>query len=501
MKTLYVEDLAASVTAALQQVSHTHPADFVAALKRARDRETQPAARGALEQLLVNSRMSRQARRPVCQDTGIANVYLKLGVEVRLATKDGNAVPGLRYVIDEAVGRAYTDPDNPLRATVVADPLGRRRNTRNNAPGLVHVELVAGDAIEVVVAAKGGGGDVKARYKVLTPSDSIVDWILNEIPTLGAGWCPPGVIGIGVGGAGPDETMRLAKEALYTPIDIDGLLAKGAETPEESLRVELYQRINDLKIGAQGLGGDTTVLDVKVASAPCHAAMLPVALIPNCAATRFVRFSLDGQGPARFEAEDETAWDDIPDQLSVPDGIRVDLRSLAKGDVAGWRRGQTLLLNGALLTARDAAHKRLHQMLERGDPLPVDLRDRVLFYVGPVDAVRDEVIGPAGPTTSARMDGYLDEMMGLGLLATVGKAERTQPAVDAIRRHRGAYLVAVGGAAYLASRCIVASRVVAFEDLGMEAIYEFEVRDFPVTVGVDATGASLHRYIPIRSEY
>ncbi len=501
MKTIYADDLVSSIASALQRMSYTHPEDFVGALKQAYDKESCPPARNALLQLLINSKMSHRAKRPVCQDTGVANVYLRMGLEVRLADRQGRPLPSLQTLVNEAVARAYTDPANPLRATVVRDPLGSRKNTGNNAPGLVNVELVDGDGLEVVVAAKGGGGDVKARFKMLTPGDSVADWIVDEIPRLGAGWCPPGVIGIGVGGTGPEETMRLAKEALFDPINIDELLERGAQTPEEALRIELYTRINALKIGAQGLGGDTTVLDVKVKTAPCHAAMMPLAMIPNCAATRFLRFSLDGKGPARFDETPTAIWEDIPDSPSVVTGERVNLDTLSRDDVRQWKKGQNLLLNGKLLTARDAAHKRMHAMLVRGEPLPVDLNGRVLFYVGPVDAVGDEVIGPAGPTTSARMDAYLDEMMGLGLLATIGKAERTRPAVDAIKKHQGAYLIAVGGAAYLAAKCIVSSRTLAFEDLGMEAIYEFEVRDFPVTVAVDTGGKSIHPFIPLQSGY
>lgn len=501
MKTIDAEDLVSSIADALQRMSYTHPEDFVSALKKAHEQESCAPAKNALLQLLINSKMSRQAKRPVCQDTGVANVYVRLGMDVRLTHRSGQPLPALQQLVNEAVARAYTNPANPLRATVVRDPLGTRQNTGNNAPGLVNVELVEGETCEVIVAAKGGGGDVKARFKMLTPGDSVADWIVDEIPRLGAGWCPPGVLGVGVGGTGPEETMRLAKEALFDPIDIDELLARGAQTPEEALRIELYTRINALKIGAQGLGGDTTVLDVKVKTAPCHAAMMPLALVPNCAATRFMRFRLDGSGPAVFDEPSDTLWDDIPDNASVVTGERINLNTLSKDTVKQWKKGQNLLLNGKLLTARDAAHKRLHALLAEGKSLPVGLKNRALFYVGPVDAVGDEVIGPAGPTTSARMDGYLDEMMEQGLLVSIGKAERTRPAVEAIKKHQGAYLIAVGGAAYLAAKCIVSSKTLAFEDLGMEAIYEFEVKDFPVTVAVDAEGKSIHPFIPLQSGY
>ncbi|HEY9278837.1 MAG TPA: fumarate hydratase [Eoetvoesiella sp.] len=501
MKKINVADFIDSVATALQYISYTHPTDFVEALQRAFDEEDNPPAKGALLQLLVNSKMSMLNKRPVCQDTGVANVYVKMGTGVSLYCADGSDVPALETLVNEAIGRAYNDPRNPLRATVIEDPLGRRTNTRNNAPGVVNVQIVGGDVFDVTVAAKGGGGDVKARFKMLTASDSVADWIVSEIPKLGAGWCPPGVLGVGVGGGGPEDTMRLAKESLFTPIDIEELRLRGPQDKEEELRLELMDRINDLGIGAQGLGGKTTVLDVKVNTAPCHAAMQPVAIIPNCAATRFISFSLDGSGPARMPETDPSIWASIPDSFNSAEGIRVDLDTLSSDGVKQWKTGQLLLLSGKLLTGRDAAHKRLVDLLDRNEPLPVSLENRVIFYVGPVDPVEDEVIGPAGPTTSARMDKFLRQMMGQGLLASVGKAERTKAAVDVIKEFGAAYLIAVGGAAYLASKSVVSSRVVAFADLGMEAIYEFEVKDMPVTVAVDAEGKSIHKYIPISTSY
>ncbi len=501
VKYIDIADFVDSVAAALQYVSYTHPPDFVGALQHAHERETSPAAKNALLQLLVNSKMSALARRPVCQDTGVANVYVKMGMDVRFHDPRGGRLPGLDDLVNEAIARAYTDARNPLRATVIADPLGARRNTRNNAPGVVNVQLVEGDRFEVVVAAKGGGGDVKARFKMLTASDSVADWIVSEIPKLGAGWCPPGVLGIGVGGAGPEDTMRMAKESLFSPIDIQTLKQSGPSNEEERLRLELFERINGLNIGAQGLGGCTTVLDVKVHTAPCHAAMQPVAIIPNCAANRFVRFELDGSGPASLPVVPLEVWRDIPDLLSVDEGVKVNLETLTREEVGRWETGELLLLSGKILTGRDAAHKRLEAMLAQGQELPVDLRNRVLFYVGPVDPVGDEVIGPAGPTTSARMDKFLRCTMEQGVLATIGKAERTRAALDTISELGGAYLIAVGGAAYLASKSIVASCVVAFEDLGMEAIYEFDVVDMPVTVAIDARGKTVYRHVPISTAY
>ena len=491
------EDLADSITDALQFVSHHHPVDMVRALRRAWAAETHPPARAAIEQLLINSRLSARGQRPMCQDTGVAQVFLRLGVGVQLFRRDGLPPSSLQAVADEAVRRAYTDPANPLRATMVADPLGRRLNTRDNSPAVVFTEVVEGDTLEVLVAAKGGGGDVKARFATLNPSDSVADWVLDQLPGMGAGWCPPGVVGIGVGGS-PEQAMLFAKLSLFEPIDIHLLRERGAADAGEALRLELHERINALGIGAQGLGGLATVLDVKLRTAPCHAATIPVALVPNCAATRYLRFTLDGCGPLVIEPPSLQEWDGIPDRYDPGDALRVDLDRLDRAEVAGWRAGQTLLLSGTVLTARDAAHKRLVNLLDRGEPLPVDLAGRVVYYVGPVDAVAGEAVGPAGPTTATRMDKFVEPLLAqTGLLAMIGKAERGVAAIASIQRHGAAYLSATGGAAYLLSKSIRAARVVAFADLGMEAVHAFELVDFPVTVAVDAQGRSVHRLHPV----
>ena len=488
------EDLTDSLAEALQFVSHQHPPDFVRALRRAHAAETHAPAKGAIEQLLINSRLAAQGRRPMCQDTGLAQVFLRIGVGVQFTRRDGTVPCGLQHVVDEAVRRAYTDPVNPLRASVVRDPLGARINTRDNTPAIVFSEIVDGDVFEVIVAAKGGGGDVKARFATLNPSDSVVDWVLSQLPGMGAGWCPPGVLGIGIGGS-PEQAMLLAKRSLFEPIDIDQLQAAGSVNEEETLRLELYARVNALEIGAQGLGGLSTVLDVKVAAAPCHAATIPIALVPNCAATRYLRFTLDGSGPATFEPTPVAEWDGIADRFDAPEALRVNLDQLDRTQIATWRTGQTMLLSGRVLTARDAAHKRLVDLLERGQPLPVDLNGRVIYYVGPVDAVEGEAVGPAGPTTATRMDKFVERLLAqTGLLAMIGKAERGLDAVQSIRRHGAAYLAAVGGAGYLLSKAIRRARVVAFDDLGMEAIHEFELADFPVTVAVDSRGQTVHRF-------
>jgi fumarate hydratase, class I len=491
------EDLADSLADAFQFVSHHHPADFVHALRRAWEAETHPPARAAIGQLLVNSRLAAQGRRPVCQDTGVGQVFLRIGCGVQFFRRDGHAPKSLQAVADEGVRRAYRDPHNPLRATMVADPLGLRTNTRDNTPAVLHCEIVEGDALEVQVMAKGGGGDVKARFATLNPSDSVADWVIDQLPGMGAGWCPPGTLGIGIGGT-PEQAMLLAKLSLCDPIDMDLLKGRAQAhdlTAEERLRLELFERANSLDIGAQGLGGRHAVLDVKVRTAPCHAATIPVALVPNCAATRHVRFMLDGSGPVRMAEPDAATWEGIPDRFDMPGALRVNLDGITHAEVAQWRIGQTLLLSGKVLTARDAAHKRMVDLLERGAPLPVDLRGRVVYYVGPVEAVGDEAVGPAGPTTATRMDRFVEPLMAqAGLLAMIGKAERGGEAIDAIRRHGGAYLCATGGAAYLMSRAIKSARVVAFEDLGMEAIHEFELADFPVTVAVDSRGHTIHRF-------
>lgn len=493
------EDLADSLVEALQLISHYHPPDFVRAMRRAHDNETHAPAKAAIGQILVNSKLAALGRRPLCQDTGVVQVFLRVGVEVQFGRRDGHAPIALQGVVDDAVHRAYTDPMNPLRASMVRDPLGARQNTRDNTPAIVHTELVDGERVEVLVAAKGGGGDVKARFATLNPSDSVVGWVVEQLPGMGAGWCPPGVLGIGIGGS-PEQAMLLAKQAVFQPIDIDELRQRGPADAVEALRLDLHQRINALGIGAQGLGGLSTVLDVKVETAPCHAATIPVALVPNCAATRYIRFTLDGAGPATFAEPDAELWAGIPDRFEMPEAIAVDLDRLDQTTVGSWRVGQTLLLSGRVLTARDAAHKRLVDLLERGQPLPVDLAGRVIYYVGPVDAVAGEAVGPAGPTTATRMDKFVDTILSrCGVLAMIGKAERSAKTVDDIRRHGAAYLAAVGGAAYLLSKAIRASRIVAFEDLGMEAIHEFELREFPVTVAVDSTGRTVYRFFEARS--
>ena len=484
------EDLIASVADALQFISCYHPLDYIQAVGRAWEKERSPAARDALAQILMNSRLAAQGHRPVCQDTGIVVAFVEIGSDVRFE-------PGtdLQKLFDAGVHRAYTDPHNPLRASVVAPPYGERRNTGDNTPAVVHTRIVPGDKVTIKLAAKGGGSENKSRFAILNPAADLVQWVLDTLPTLGAGWCPPGILGIGIGGTA-EMAMCLAKESLMAPVDIQDLIERGPRDWKEELRLELYEKVNDLGIGAQGLGGLTTVVDVKILDRPTHAASLPVALIPNCAATRHIEFQLDGSGPAAFEPPPLDAWPDIgwePD----PQSIRVNLDTLTREEMARWQPGDRLLLSGRLLTGRDAAHRRLQAMVERGEPLPVDFRDRFLYYVGPVDPVGDEVVGPAGPTTATRMDRYSELMLGrLGLMGTIGKAERGPEAIEAIRRHRSAYLIAVGGAAYLVARAIRSARVVAFEDLGMEAIHEFEVQDMPVMVAVDSRGQSIHQQGP-----
>jgi fumarate hydratase, class I len=480
-------DLIQSTADALQFISYYHPADYIRALGRAYEREQSPAAKDAIAQILTNSRMCAEGHRPICQDTGIVNVFLKLGMDARLDGFDGS----LEDAINEGVRRAYLDPENKLRASVLDDVLATRKNTRDNTPAVIHVQVVPGDKLEVDVAAKGGGSEAKSKFAMLNPSDSISEWVLKTVPTMGAGWCPPGMLGIGVGGTA-EKAMLMAKEALMEPIDMAELKARGPTNKVEALRIELYDKVNALGIGAQGLGGLSTVLDVKIRTYPTHAANQPVAMIPNCAATRHAHFVLDGSGPAEFEAPQLADW---PAVTWTPDAKsrQVDLDRLTKEQVASWKPGERLLLSGRLLTGRDAAHKRIQDMLARDEKLPVDFTNRVIYYVGPVDPVRDEAVGPAGPTTATRMDKFTETMLGsTGLIAMIGKAERGPAAIEAIRRHRAAYLTAVGGAAYLVAKAIRKSRVLAFEDLGMEAIYEFEVRDMPVTVAVDANGTSVH---------
>ena len=489
MTVIRADDLTQSVADALQYISYYHPPDFIRAMAAAYEREESPAAKAALAQVLANSRMCALGKRPICQDTGIVIVFLEVGMEVSWASWEGGE--SVDDMVNEGVRRAYLHPDNVLRGSIVADPDGERVNTRDNTPAVIHTRIVPGDKLRVEVAAKGGGSEAKAKFTMLNPSDSVVDWILDTVPTMGAGWCPPGILGIGIGGS-PEKAMLLAKEAMMGPIDIHDLIDRGAANRAEELRLELFDKVNALGIGAQGLGGLTTVLDVKVLEHPTHAANKPVAVIPNCTATRHVGFELDGSGPATFDPPDLADWPDVA--YAPGDEVRrVDLDTVTRADTAAWRAGDTLLLSGRLLTGRDAAHKRLVDLIDRGEPLPVDFRNRFIYYVGPVDPVRDEVIGPAGPTTATRMDKFTRTMLEhTGLSGMIGKAERGPLAIDAIRDHGAVSLIAVGGAAYLIARAITRSTRLAFEDLGMEAIHEFEVRDMPVTVAVDCRGESVH---------
>jgi fumarate hydratase class I len=488
-------DFVDSIADAFQFISYYHPIDFIQAMAKAYEREKNPAAKDAIAQILTNSRMAAEGHRPLCQDTGIAVVFLKVGMDVRFQTNKS-----LQELVDEGVRRAYTNAQNPLRASVLLDPAGKRQNSRDNTPAVVHYEIVPGNRVEVICAAKGGGSENKAKLAMLNPSDSIVDWVLDTVPKLGAGWCPPGILGIGIGGT-PEKAMLLAKESLMAPVDIHTLQEKAARaeplTTIEQLRLELYEKVNALGIGAQGLGGLTTVLDVKILDYPTHAASLPVALIPNCAATRHVHFTLNGSGPAELTPPRLEDWPQIAWTPDLKQARRVNLDTLTKEEVATWRAGETLLLTGKLLTGRDAAHKRIADLLARGEQPPVDFTNRVIYYVGPVDPVGDEVVGPAGPTTATRMDKFTRMMLEkTGLIAMVGKAERGPEAIAAIRDNRAAYLMAVGGAAYLVAKAIKKARIVAFADLGMEAIYEFEVTDMPVTVAVDSQGNNIHEQGP-----
>jgi len=491
MTTIHQEDFIASVADALQYISYYHPLDYIKALGKAYEREQSPAARDAIAQILTNSRMSAQGHRPICQDTGIVVAFVKVGMEVRWDA----AGMGVGDMVNEGVRRAYLNPDNLLRASVLSDPAGARKNTRDNTPAVIHYEIVPGDKVEVTLAAKGGGSENKSKFTVLNPSDSLVDWVLKTVPAMGAGWCPPGMLGIGLGGTA-EKAMLLAKEALMEPVDIHELQARGASNRAEELRLELYEKVNALGIGAQGLGGLTTVLDVKIKDYPTHAAGLPVAMIPNCAATRHIHFTLDGNGPAVLIPPSLDEWPKVEWQPAA-DSRRVNLDTITREEIASWKPGETLLLSGKLLTGRDAAHKRIAEMLARGETLPVDFTGRFIYYVGPVDPVRDEVVGPAGPTTATRMDKFTDLMLEkTGLIGMVGKAERGPEAIASIKQHKAVYLMAVGGAAYLVSKAIKAARVLAFADLGMEAIYEFTVQDMPVTVAVDSNGTSVHETGP-----
>lgn len=495
MAVIREEDFIQSIEDAFQFISCYHPLDFVQALGAAWEREESPAAKDAIAQILANSRMSAEGRRPICQDTGIAVVFLKVGMNVQWQARRS-----VQEMIDEGVRRAYGNPDNKLRASVLLDPAGKRQNSRDNTPAVVHFEIVPGDGVEVICAAKGGGSENKTKVAMLNPSDDIVEWVLKTVPAMGAGWCPPGIIGIGIGGT-PEKAVLLAKESLMAPVDIHLLRDKAARgetlTRAEELRLELMEKINALGIGAQGLGGLSVVVDVKVLDYPTHAASKPIAMIPNCAATRHVHFHLDGSGPAVLKPPRLEDWPQVTWKPDTQSATRVDLDTLTKEQVAAWKPGQALLLNGKMLTGRDAAHKRIQDMLARGEKLPVDFTNRVIYYVGPVDPVRDEVVGPAGPTTATRMDKFTRMMLEeTGLIAMIGKSERGPAAIEAIRDNRSAYLMAVGGAAYLVSKAIKASKVVGFADLGMEAIYEFTVEDMPVTVAVDATGVSVHQTGP-----
>ena len=489
MVTIREDDLVESIADALQYISYYHPMDYIRALGEAYEAEQGAAAKDAIAQILTNSRMCAEGHRPICQDTGIVNVFVKWGQDCRLESDKS-----LQEVVDEGVRRAYLNAENKLRASILADPAFTRRNTRDNTPCVLSVEMVRGNIVGVDVAAKGGGSENKSKFKMMNPSDSILDWVLEMLPQMGAGWCPPGMLGIGIGGTA-EQCMRLAKLSLMDPIDMGQLKARGPASDIEKLRIEIFDKVNALGIGAQGLGGLSTILDVKILDWPCHAAGKPVAMIPNCAATRHAHFTLDGSGPSFLETP---TLDDWPDVHWTPDKAakRVDLDALSAEEVQSWKQGDRLLLNGRMLTGRDAAHKRIKDMLAKGEELPVDFRGRAIYYVGPVDPVMGEVVGPAGPTTSTRMDTFTDMMLELGLLAMIGKAERGQGAVDIIAKHKVAYLMAVGGAAYLVSRAIREAKVVGFEDLGMEAIYEFTVEDMPVTVAVDSQGNNVHRIAP-----
>ncbi|WP_293780699.1 fumarate hydratase [uncultured Oxalicibacterium sp.] len=483
------DDLIESVAAALQYISYYHPKDYIQHLARAYEAEQSPAAKDAIAQILTNSRMCAEGKRPICQDTGIVNVFLKIGMNVRF---EGFGERSITDAINEGVRRAYNHPDNTLRASIVADPHFERKNTKDNTPAVVHMELVPGDTVDVQVAAKGGGSENKTKFVMLNPSDSLLDWVLQTVPQMGAGWCPPGMLGIGIGGTA-ERAMLMAKQSLMEDIDMYELKQRGPQNKTEELRIELCDKINALGIGAQGLGGLTTVLDVKIAMHPTHAASKPVAMIPNCAATRHAHFVLDGSGPAYIDPPSLSEWPDVSWAPDTEKSKRVNLDTLTKEEVASWKPGQTLLLNGKMLTGRDAAHKRIQDMLAKGEKLPVDFTNRVIYYVGPVDPVRDEVVGPAGPTTATRMDKFTEMMLSqTGLISMIGKSERGPTAIEAIRNHQSAYLMAVGGAAYLVSKAIKSAKVLGFADLGMEAIYEFDVKDMPVTVAVDSNGTSVH---------
>jgi len=492
MTTIVQEDFIESIRNALQYISYYHPIDFVHAMHQAYQKEQSPAARDAIAQILINSRLCAEGHRPICQDTGIVTVFLEIGMDVRWDSQQS-----VEDMVNEAVSRAYRDPDNPLRASIVADPAGKRSNTGDNTPAVIHMKMVAGDRVSVTVAAKGAGSENKARFTTLNPSDDLVEWAVDQVPTMGAGWCPPGILGIGIGGTA-EKAMLLAKQSLMAPIDIQALRQRGPASRAEQLRLEIHDRVNALGIGAQGLGGLTTVLDVKVLDYPTHAASLPVAIVPNCAATRHVHLDLDGSGPVFPEPPALSAWPEVHWEAAGR-SRKVNLDGLDAATVRDWQPGESLLLSGRLLTGRDAAHKRIVDSLTRGEALPdgLDFHNRMIYYVGPVDPVNDEAVGPAGPTTATRMDKFTDILLEkTGMIGMIGKAERGAKAIDSIKKHQAAYLIATGGAAYLISKAVHSARVVAYPELGMEAVYEFEVRDMPVTVAVDSRGGSVHQTGP-----
>ncbi|WP_409523243.1 fumarate hydratase [Nitrincola sp. MINF-07-Sa-05] len=492
MSVIRQEDFVSSIADALQFISYYHPIDFVKSVHEAYLREENPAAKDAMAQILINSRMCAEGKRPICQDTGIVTVFLKVGMDVRW-----EATMGVTDMVNEGVRRAYMLPDNVLRASILADPAGKRQNTKDNTPAVIHYEIVEGDKVEVQIAAKGGGSENKSKMVMLNPSDSIVDWVVKTVPTMGAGWCPPGMLGIGIGGTA-EKSAVLAKESLMDSIDIHELRERGPQNRIEELRLEIMDKVNALGIGAQGLGGLTTILDVKIKDYPTHAASLPVSMIPNCAATRHTHFKLDGSGPAILTPPSLDDWPEVTFEVGASTR-RVNLDEVTPEEVATWKVGETVLLNGKMLTGRDAAHKRMVEMLNNGEELPVDLKGRFIYYVGPVDPVRDEVVGPAGPTTATRMDKFTRQILeATGLLGMIGKSERGPVAIEAIRDSKAVYLMAVGGAAYLVSKAIVGSKVLAFPEMGMEAIYEFEVKDMPVTVAVDVNGESVHNTGPAK---
>lgn len=486
MNTIKEQDIIDSIAGACQYISYYHPEDFVKGMVEAYEKEESEAAKNAIAQILINSKMCAMGHRPLCQDTGSVNIFIKVGLNAKLELSKE-----LEEVLNEGVAKGYTDPDNTLRYSVVSDPAGERKNTKNNTPAVIHYSVDNSDKVEITVAAKGGGSENKSKFTVLNPSDSIYDWVMENVRQMGAGWCPPGILGIGIGG-NPEKSMLLAKESLMDHVDIHELKKRGAKNAVEELRLRLYEDINKIGIGAQGLGGLTTVLDVKILDYPCHAASKPVAMIPNCAATRHIHFELDGKGAAKFEKPDLDIWPDL--EIPMDSVKRVNIEDLTKENLSQFKSGDTLLLSGKILTARDAAHKKIVEYKAAGKALPnnLDLKDRFIYYVGPVDPVRDEKVGPAGPTTSTRMDKFTKEMMEIGILGMIGKAERKQPTIDLIKEYKSTYLIATGGAAYLISQSIKDAKVVAFEEMGMEAIYEFEVKDMPVTVAVDTEGVSIH---------